>query len=212
MDRRWIGRLMAGGAVGILAALGIDTAPARADDEVDQITISGGTLAEPLVVLASEQPTLCADLHAEVRWLVNRRADAPEPDPETLGPQYVMVVHVEGEERHRFELYPLAAGGPRVFRPAEQPGDRSVRNAWFYARLTLPETLAAAGAPLDGNPMPPGGGVGGGEPAVEETSSPEAGPLAFVDEWREGVLLTVAMTVALLVGLGGIAYLIRNKV
>lgn len=212
MDRRWIGRLVAGGVVGVLAALGVDASPARADDEVDQITIGGGTLAEPLVVLASERPTICAELHAEVGWLVNRRGDAPEPDPETLGPQYEMVVHVEGEERWRFELYPLATGGPRVFRPAEQPGDREVRAAWFYARLTLPETLAAAGAPLDGNPMPPGGGIGGEEAAQEETSTPEAGPLAFVDEWREGVLLTVAMTVALLVGLGGVAYLIRNKV
>jgi hypothetical protein len=212
MGRGRMGRLVAGGALAVVAGLWLGPAPAHADDEVDQVTISGGTLVEPLVVVAAERPALCADLHAEVGWLVNRRGDASEPDPEDLGPQYVMVLHVEGEERHRFELYPLAAGGPRVFRPAEQPGDREARAAWFFARLTLPETLAAAGAPLDGNPMPPGGGVGGGEAALEGTSSPDAGPLAFVDEWREGVLLTVAMTAALLVGLGGIAYLIRNKV
>jgi hypothetical protein len=209
------GRAVAILLIGLIAGLaaGATAAPAAAAaaDDVDLVTVTGVDLPEQLEILAEEQPELCSALHSEVNWLTRGAGDASEPDPEILGPQYTLVVHVEGEPRHRFHLYPLAEGGPRVFRPTEQPGDRTVKEAWFYGRLSMPETLAAAGAPLTGEAVAPGG-TGGGVPEPVETEQPERGPLAFVEEWRESMLLTGAVVVGIVLSLGGVAFLIRRKV
>jgi hypothetical protein len=124
-----------------------------------------------------------------------------------------MTVYIDGEARHRFHLYPEAEGGPKAFRPAEQPGDRSVDEGWFNGRLSMPRTLSEAGVPLTGESVPPGGGAGGGEPAPEESAAPEDRPvLAFLEEWREGMLLTGAVVVGIVLALGGLSFLIRRKV
>jgi hypothetical protein len=184
-----------------------------AQDEVEQVTITGNGIPEELVVRAEERPELCASLWSEVDWLVSGSGDTREPeDPETLGTQYTMVIHVDGEARHRLHLYPLAQGGPKAFRPAEQPGDRTAREAWFNARLSMPQTLSAAGVPLTGSPLPPAGGGGGGQPAPDATEEPPTSAFGFIDEWRTGMLLTAAAVITIVAGLGGVAYLIRRRV
>lgn len=217
LGRRMVCRLLAGGGFALLGAAalvaGPAPAPALADNDLEQVTITGIDIPDELVVRAEDRPELCSSLYSEVDWLVGRKGDASEPDdPETLGAEYTLVVHIDGEPRHRFHLYPLAEGGPKAFRPAEQPGDRTVKKAWFYARLSMPQTLEAAGVPLTGEPVPPNGGTGGGEPAPEETEEPQRSAFAFLDEWRYGMLLTGAVVVAIVAGLGGAAYLIRRKV
>jgi hypothetical protein len=221
MGRPRLGRLLAGGgfaalgAAAVAAAVAAGPAPAFAfaQDELEQVTITGNGIPEELVVRAEDRPELCASLWSEVDWLVRRRADAREPeDPETLGTQYTLVVHIDGEPRHRFHLYPLAEGGPKAFRPAEQPGDRNVAEGWFHGRLSMPKTLSSAGVPLSGSPLPPEGGAGGGEPAPEQSEEPPTAAFGFLDEWRRGMLLTGAAVVTIVLGLGGIAYLIRRRV
>jgi hypothetical protein len=208
---RAAGILLIGLAAGLVAGATAGPAAALAAEEVNLVTVTGVDLPEDLEVFAEEQPELCGALHREVNWLVRGAGDAPEPDPEILGPEYTLVVHVEGEPKHRFHLYPLAEAGPRVFRPAEQPGDKTVKEAWFYGRLSMPETLAAAGAPLTGEAVAPGG-TGGGVPEPEETELPERGALAFIEDWRESMLMTGAVVVAIVLSLGGVAFLIRRKV
>lgn len=210
MGRRGTYRILTGAALtwfGVTAAVGLTAAPAHADG-VEQVTVTGEGLVEPLEVRADEAPERFAALYREVSFLIGESPDADEPDPNTLGPQYTLVTHVDGAERHRFELYPLAAGGPRVFRPKEQPNDRKVREGWFHGRLSMPETLTAVGLPLDGDPS----GVGGGALAPEPTATAGPGVLGLLDDWREGMQLTIAVTIAIAAGLAGVALLIRRKV
>jgi hypothetical protein len=215
---RWTVRwLLAGGGLGLLGVATVVAGPAPAfavaQDELEQVTITGDGIPEELVVRAEDRPELCASLWSEVDWLVRRGGDAREPeDPETLGTEYIVVVHLDGEPRHQFHLYPLAEGGPKAYRPAEQPGDRSVREAWFHGRLSMPQTLTAAGVPLTGDPLPPNGGAGGGEPAPEASSEPPTSAFGFLEEWRQGMLLTGAVVVTIVAGLAGLAFLIRRRV
>lgn len=212
MDRRTTHRPLLGGLLMLLAAAGvtIGAPPASAQPPtLDQVVITGPGLAEPLVVRAQDTPERAAALHAEVSWLVDRDGEATEPDPDSLGPLYTMVVHLDGEARHRFHLFPLAEGGPKAFRPAEQP-DRTADEGWFYGRVGMAETLSAAGVPLPGGPAD--GGTGGGEPAPGATTGPDPGPLGFLDEWRNGLLAASALAVLLLAGVGWVAYLIRRAV
>lgn len=211
--RRLVGHLAAVGTVVVGVALLLPAGPAAGQPEVNLVTVSGIDLAAPLAVSAEEQPELCATLYAEVSWLIGEDGTASEPEPETLGPQYVLVAHQDGEPRHRFHLYPLAEGGPRVFRPVEQPGDRTVDEGWFFGRLSLPESLGTAGAPLTGVPPVTGGGTGGGQrPPVDQSEPPDPNVLAALDEWRQGMLLAAGVTVIVVAGLAGAAYLIRRKV
>jgi len=210
VGRRGTYRILTGAALtwfGVTAAVGLTAAPAHADG-VEQVTVTGEGLVEPLEVRADEAPERFAALYREVSFLIGESPDADEPDPNTLGPQYTLVTHVDGAEHHRFELYPLAAGGPRVFRPKEQPNDRKVREGWFHGRLSMPETLTAVGLPLDGDPS----GVGGGALAPEPTATAGPGVLGLLDDWREGMQLTIAVTIAIAAGLAGVALLIRRKV
>ena len=197
----------------LLGALAVSLIPSPAwADEVDAVTIRGDDLADPLVVRTSNSPQLTAALHAEVSWLVGRSATADEPDPDALGPRYVIEVHLDGEVRHRYELYPMADGGPRVFRPEEQPGGRTTDPAWYFGRLSMPDTLYAAGIEVPGaQPRVPGGGGGGGEPLPEATT-PAAGAGGVMAAWREGVLLTALVALAIVIGLALVALLIRRKV
>lgn len=195
-----------------MAALGVSPGPAIAATEAEAVTVTGVGLSEPIEVTAEDHPDLCASLYAEISWLVRKDPTADEPDPETLGDAYTMVVRIDGEPRHEFDLYPHAEGGPRVFRPAEQPGDREVDEGWYLGRLSMPETLAAAGVPLDEDDRDGPGGAGGGSVAPEQTAAPERGVFGFLADWREGMQLTLLVTVAIVVGLAGVALLIRRKV
>ncbi|QSB13319.1 hypothetical protein JQS43_17020 [Natronosporangium hydrolyticum] len=191
-------------ATATVVATGVVATPALADGH-DYATVSGDNLANPLTVTADDHPDHYATLRREVIWLFNREGDGSEPDPDELGPQYALQLFIAGEEQHRFELYPLAGGGPRVFRPADQPGDSDLDEAWFLARLSLPETLTELGIPL--TDAPTNGGVAGEEPVATEEAT---GPLGFLDEWREGMLLTMALAVAVLAGLASVSLLLRR--
>lgn len=212
MVRSGLRRIAALGLPLLLAgtvALAVAT-PAQAAD-LDRVTIEGEGLAEPLTVRPDENPELFGTLTSEVIWMARRSGTAPKPDEETLGPQFVLVVFEEGEAKYRFDVYPLAEGGPRAFRPADQPADRKVRKAWFYARVSLPETLGTAGVPVPGFTALAGGGGGGGT-APDETG--RGGPIMgeVISEWRETMLLNGAVLFAVLIGLAGVAWLIRRKV
>lgn len=100
-----------------------------------------------LSVDIADDPELFTDLISQVAWLASRPGDAPAPRVETLGPGYQLTVFVDGTPDQRYDLYPLAVGGPRVFRPAAQPG-RPVTDAWFFGRLSMPDVLTEAGVPL----------------------------------------------------------------
>jgi hypothetical protein len=205
---RVIRRLLAGIGVAALTGLLVAVGPAApaAADEHQHVTITGVELAEELAITAQEQPEQYAALHRELAWLTSRDGDAPEPDPDTLGPQYTLVLHT-GERSHRFHAFPLAQGGPRVFRPAEQPDDRTVDEGWFFGRLSLPETLREIGVPLTGEQA----GGGGSRITPEQSNPPESEALGFLREWQEGMLLTVGLAVAVLAGVASIAFLLHRE-
>ncbi len=213
MVGRTVHRLIVGGVLAVLgAAAGILGATAAHAEGPNLITISGDGLAEPLEVGAEEQPDLFADLYSEVDWLVGRPSQGGKPDDEdTLGPRYVLTVHIDGEARHRFNLYPLAEGGPRAHRPSKQPGDRKTSAGWFYGRLSMPETLAAAGAPIYGEADT--GGVGGGASAPDSSAPPTHSAIAkVVDEWWASVRIVGVVTVVLMLGVAAAAFAIRRTV
>jgi len=189
--------------LGLLAGV-----PAAAQDsDVDRVTITGEELPDPLVVQAVDDPQLCLALYHEISWLIGTAGDAEAPETE-LGPAYTLEAVVEGEPRYRYVLYPLAEGGPRVHRPAEQPGDRRAKEAWFIGRLSMPETLMAAGVKLPGVRAAVGG-AGGGE---ETPPRDDRGIWLPVDTWLEGVLLATGVALTITVGLGAVAYLLRRRV
>lgn len=209
----------------IVGALVAPTA-AHADGPT-AVHLTGPGLTEHLRVLQTGNPDLFADLLAEVTWLAGRSANAPTPDPARLGPQYVLVVFVNGVPQQQYELYPMASGGPRVFRPAAQPNKTTVAAAWFYGRVSLPETMQAVGVPLNlpggvgaagggaGAGGTGGGGRGGGE-VIEirapGTTPPDASLGQVLGVWQRQILLMGAGALVLLVLIGGVARLVRRKI
>lgn len=151
------------------AADGTTSAAARPTS----VAVNGPGLPEGFVVRDRERPDRCKALLAEVDWLANRPGNAPNPDPASLGPKYQLVVLIDEAPEQTYDAYPLAAGGPRVFRPAEQP-KRKVAAAWFYGRVSMPETLRDAGVPLAAQPLDPSGGEGGGEAVPAGTGADQA--------------------------------------
>ena len=113
-----------------------------------------------------------------------------------------------------YELYPLAAGGPRAHRPAKQPSGKKA-DGWFYGRLTMSETLRVSGVPLKAE-------AGRGERRHRRRHRREGrgrrdrpGRRAcngFLDQMRRLFLLNGAVLVVILFGLAGIAFLIRRRV
>lgn len=131
--------------IGILTPSAAAAAPS-APPTPTAITITGPGVVESLVVRADDDPELFAALLSQVNWM-SGRGQAPPPEAGTLGPKYTVVVHIDDVPRHSYDLYPLAAGGPRAFRPADQPR-HTTNAAWFYGRLTMSEVLRTAGVPL----------------------------------------------------------------
>lgn len=157
--------------------VGVPSTAIAAADRPTSVTVSGPGLAEALTVRVAERPDLFKALLSEVDWLATRAGNAPTPDAARLGPKYQIVVSVDDVAEQTLDLYPLADGGPRVFRPAEQP-KRKGAAAWFYGRVSMPETLREAGVPLTAEqPAGPSGGEGGGE-VVSGRSGAGAGPAA----------------------------------
>lgn len=177
------------------------------------VQVTGGALKQPLVVHSKDNAELCRALLDQVSWLADATPQASSPAGSKLGAKYSVVVLVKNAPHQMYDVYPLAAGGPRAFRPAKQPGGRKVVAGWFYARFTMPETLRISGVPLPEKPDVLSGGIGGGE-RIDAAEEQNAGPglPEFLGELRQLVLLNGAVVLTIALGLAGISYLIRRRV
>jgi hypothetical protein len=176
------------------------------------VRITGATVKTPLVVRAANEPGVFQSLLLQVNWLSTAPPQTTAPKADKLGPKFTVVVLVKDAPQHTYDVYPLAAGGPRAYRPAKQPSGKKTAG-WFYGRLTMSETMRLAGIPLPEKPDVVSGGIGGGElveSAAEKTPGPELGD--FLTELRHLVLLNGAVVLLIALGLGGISYLVRRRV
>jgi hypothetical protein len=195
-----------------VAGLSIAGAAAAYAAGPNAISLSGPGLSQPLTVRASDAPERFAALLGEVNWLAFQRGQDRAPAADKLGAKYVLTVLTGQKATHRYELYPLAVGGPRVFRPANQPDKHRTTAAWFYGRLSLPDTLRNAGAPLTGTvPSVATGGIGGGEIA-DKPFDPSSDLTALLSQWRQFLLLNGAVVVIIALGLAGTSLLVRRRV
>jgi hypothetical protein len=112
------------------------------------ITISGPGVTNPISVHADTQADLFSALLDQVNWMAGRSPDPMDVTSLTLGPKYELVVYAGGSATARYELYPLASGGPRALFPAAQPNTTGHADSWYYATVSMPDVLAAAGVPI----------------------------------------------------------------
>jgi hypothetical protein len=141
-------RLATGLAVLLAALVAPGLTPgAGAADPPTAIEIKGAGLVRPITVRASDERDLFNALLRQVSWMVGQAGDPISPDPAKLGPVYTVTVYVGAKPAQVYETYPQAPGGPRAHRPAAQPQGPTT-DAWFYASVAMPDTLAAAGVPL----------------------------------------------------------------
>ncbi|MFV2021614.1 hypothetical protein [Micromonospora sp. LOL_023] len=194
-----------------LGATGLAAAPVHAAPPAPTtVTIEGDDLPEPLVVHADSGELFSAVL-GQVSWLTGP-GQTGSPEADELGPQYLLVVLVDDEPTRNYELYPLAKGGPRAFRPAKQPDGSKSTDAWFFGRLTMSETLRAAGAPLPARPDSISGGIGGGERVIPEDSLNPGEDLGkMFTDLRQAMLLNGAVVVGITLGIAVIALLVRRR-
>lgn len=183
-------------------------APARPDS----ITIEGEELDGAITVNAKTSPELFEVLLSQVNWLAATKGQTTSPKADKLGSKYTVVVRVGDQPKQTYDLYPLAAGGPRAFRPAKQPDKSKTTNAWFYGRLNMSETLRAAGVPLPERPETLHGGIGGGERVFDEdTLNPGRDLDKLLTDLREVLLLNGAVVLVITLGLAGISLLVRRR-
>ncbi|MFG1952634.1 hypothetical protein [Micromonospora sp. NPDC048830] len=201
-------------AAGALMALGVSWAgPAQAAPKPPAgVDITGHQLAEPLRLRTATQPTEVVAVIDQVNWL-SRAGAAIGPKPDDLGPKYTVVVLAGETPTQTYDLYPLAVGGPRVYRPAKQPDPAyRAKAGWFLGRLNMSETLRTAGVPLERQLDTVTGGVGGGERVLPDESLDPGKDLGeAVGELQRLLLLNVGVMVLITMGLAGIALLIRRR-
>ena len=199
----------------LLAALAVPlvaAAPASAAGPTS-VTITGEGMSGPLTVRAKTSPELFNAVLSQVSWLSSRPGQTTAPEAAKQGPKFTVVVFVNDRAKQTYDLYPLAQGGPRAFRPAKQPDLRSTTSAWFFGRLNMSETLRAAGVPLPARPDVLSGGIGGGGRITEESNfSPADDVNVVLGQWRQMYLLNAAVIVTIAIGLAGFSLLIRRKV
>jgi hypothetical protein len=186
----------------------VQAAPKLAPAGVD---ITGDKLDEPLRLRADAHAAEVNAIHDQVKWL---GADGQQrgPKAEELGPKYTVVLLYADTPTKTYDLYPLAKGGPRVYRPAKQPDLSKTRAGWFYGRLTMSESLRAAGVPLERQFDTLSGGVGGGDRAIpEESLDPVQDIDTAMGELQQLLLLNVGVIVIITGGLAGIALLVRRR-
>ena len=207
------------GAMVVAAVLAIGVAPAahaapKPATKPTAIEIKGAKLpGNRIVVTQQGNARLFASLLSEVSWMASARSQTGAPPAASLGPKYTVTVFIKTTPTQVYELYPLAAGGPRAHRPAKQPTGRK-SDAWFYGRLAMSETLRVSGVPLEAKPDVVAGGIGGGigEKLEVDAIDPVAGVTDILGEMRQLFLLNGAVLMVILVGLAGIAFLIRRRV
>ncbi|WP_422755151.1 hypothetical protein [Micromonospora sp. WMMD708] len=214
-------RLLAAVAVGVAAAVVLGTGPAaqaagahRAAPKTPPagVDITGVGLTEPLRLRSDTAPTLVVAVIDQVSWF-GRTGQAKGPKAADLGPKYTIVVLAGDAPTQTFDLYPLAKGGPRAFRPAKQPDARKTTAGWFLGRLTMSETLRAAGVPLERQLDTVSGGVGGGEERAlaDDALNPGRDIDDALAELQRLLLLNVGVMLVITLGLAGIALLVRRR-
>ncbi|MFY1681135.1 hypothetical protein [Micromonospora sp.] len=213
-------RLLAAVAVGVAAAVVLGTGPAaqaagahRAAPKTPPagVDITGVGLTEPLRLRSDTAPTHVVAVIDQVSWF-GRTGQAKGPTAADLGPKYTIVVLAGDTATQTFDLYPLAKGGPRAFRPAKQPDARKTTAGWFLGRLTMSETLRAAGVPLEPQLDTVSGGVGGGERALpDDALNPGRDIDDAISELQRLLLLNVGVMLVITLGLAGIALLVRRR-
>ncbi|MET8147998.1 hypothetical protein ACIBSW_13780 [Actinoplanes sp. NPDC049668] len=175
--------------------------------------IVGDFPAQKIVVQQAERDDLFNRLLSEVNWLASTPPTTSRPKADKMGPKFVVTVLVKDKATQVYDLYPNAAGGPRAYRPAKQPTGKK-QSGWFYGRLTMSESLRLSGVPLKAKPDVVSGGIGGG--IGEDVEAAEMDPVENVNhvlaDFRRLFLLNTAVLVVILLGLAGIAYLIRRRV
>lgn len=176
------------------------------------ISITGDGL-DSKIEIQNTQAELFSRLLTEVSWLAAATPQTAAPASRNLGPKYTATVLTKGTSLQTYDLYPMAAGGPRAHRPARQPSGK-VADGWFYGRLTMSESLRLAGAPLKAKPDVVSGGIGGGEGSdvSADDIDPVAGMNGFLGRMRQLFLLNGAVLVVVLFGLAGVAFLVRRRV
>ncbi|MFI1988268.1 hypothetical protein [Actinoplanes sp. NPDC020271] len=222
----------AAGALAIAAAVTLGTTPAVAQaapsgqtgaaatpkatpkpkPTPDTITITGGELPESgIKVLQADDPKLFRMLMEEVSWIASATPQTSTPAKDKLGQGYTVQVLIKDKATQLYELYPLAAGGPRAHRPENQPSGKKT-DGWFYGRLSMSESLRLSGVPLKAKPDVVNGGIGGGigENLKADDSDPAASE--YIGEFRRLFLLNGAVLLIILTGLAGMAFLIRRRI
>ncbi|SCE87762.1 hypothetical protein GA0074695_1814 [Micromonospora viridifaciens] len=175
------------------------------------VDITGDELDEPLRLRAETHPGEVTAILDQVSWL-GRTGQQRGPKAADLGPKYTVVVLAVDVPTKTYDLYPLAKGGPRIYRPAQQPDRSKTLAGWFYGRLNMSETLRSAGAPLEPQFDTLSGGIGGGErAAAEESLDPAQDIDAALAELQRLLLLNAGVMVVITAGLAGIALLVRRR-
>jgi len=177
------------------------------------VQISGKFPGGTLTVQAAERADLFKRLLSEVSWLAATTPTTSKPAANKLGPKFTITVLIKDKPNQIYDLYPNAAGGPRAYRPAKQPTGKKTAG-WFYGRLTMSESLRVSGVPLKEKPDVVTGGIGGGvgEDVAAEELDPVEGVSSVLADMRQLLLLNGAVLLTILLGLGGIAFLIRRRV
>ena len=199
------------GAVVMPSAAHAEGAPKAAKPTA--VEISGKGLSSAIVVRQEHEPKLFTMLLLEVSWLASEKPQTSAPDADKLGPKYTVKLLVKDTANQVYDLYPLAAGGPRAYRPSKQPTGKKAAG-WFYGRLSMSESLRLSGAPLKAKPDVVNGGIGGG--IGEDLDAAEYNPVESMaevfTEVRRLFLLNGAVLLVILFGLAGMAFLIRRRV
>ncbi|MGC4889265.1 hypothetical protein [Micromonospora sp. DT227] len=175
------------------------------------VDITGDQLDQPLQLRADTKPAEVTMIVDQVKWL-GTTGQLRGPAAKDLGPKYTVVVLAAGSPQHTYDLFPLAKGGPRVYRPAKQPDLSHPRAGWFLGRLNMSETLRAVGVPLAPRFDTLSGGIGGGERVLpEEALDPAEGLDTALGELQRLLLLNIGVVLVITVGLAGIALLVRRR-
>lgn len=223
MVRGAITRLVsAAGVLAATAALTIGLAPVGAQaaeaapkpaPKPNIIHIAGKDVDDKIVIAQADNSRLFASLLSEVSWMSAARSQTTSLPANKLGPKYTVTVFANKASLQTYELFPMAAGGPRAHRAAKQLGAKKVSDGWFYGRLSMPEALRVSGVPLEAKPDVVNGGIGGGVGQdIDVNAEAPAGVNQVLGEMRHLFLLNGAVLITILVGLAGIAFLIRRRI
>jgi hypothetical protein len=208
--RRWLRRTVVGAA----ALLALVPGTGWAADTPNSITIVGAGISAPITVKSDTQAQLFTAILRQVNWMKGRSGDFAKPNLNTLGPKYTVTIFTNGVASLVCDVYPQAAGGPRAHWPKNQPKGKT-NEAWFYATVTLPSVLRAAGVPL---PEPSASGQAGGggyeDPQYQPDDATATSSFSLgkeLGEARLALAATAATSLLVLVLLFGAAQISRRR-